>query len=81
MSVAARPSSDRRPPPVTSTSGTTVMWPSATAFATATTAVGRLAERLLLRLEPGGAGEPERLGGLRLGETDRLDARRPRPHR
>ena len=38
MSVAASPSI-APPPPVTSTSGTTVMWPSATAFATATSAV------------------------------------------
>ena len=60
---------------MTSTSGTTVMWPSATAFATATIAVAGAAERLLLRLEPGRPREPERLGGLGLGETDGLTPR------
>ncbi len=54
------------------------MWPSATALATATTAVAPLAERLLLRLEPGGARQTERLGGLGLGETDGLAAGRLR---
>ena len=38
ISVAASPSI-APPPPATSTSGTTVIWPSATAFATATSAV------------------------------------------
>ena len=51
------------------------MWPSATAFATATIAVAGLAERLALLLEPGRPGEPERLGRLGLGEADRLHLR------
>ena len=48
------------------------MWPSATAFATATIAVGAFADGLALLLEAGGSRDAERLDRLGLRETDGL---------